>query len=108
MAYDEGLAHLLRDDLEGREVTEMKMFGGIAFMLLGNMVCGIHKGGAMFRVGKASNAAALAIPGTSPMIFTGKPMAGFVACDDDCAADDARRGALMALALAFVHTLPPK
>ncbi|HEX9859375.1 MAG TPA: TfoX/Sxy family protein, partial [Paracoccaceae bacterium] len=66
MAWDEGLAQLLRDDLAadpaGGAVTEKKMFGGLAFLLHGHMVCGIHKGGAMFRVGKPNEAAALAVP----------------------------------------------
>lgn len=112
MAWDEGLAQLLRDDLaadtSGGTVTEKKMFGGLAFLLHGHMVCGIHKGGAMFRVGKPNEAAALAVPGAAPMLFTGKPMSGMVGCSDEACADDARRGTLMALALGFVKTLPPK
>ncbi|MGQ0566798.1 MAG: TfoX/Sxy family protein [Gemmobacter sp.] len=108
MAWDEGLAALLRDDLAGEAVTEKKMFGGLAFLRAGHMVCGIHKGGAMFRVGKPNEAAALAIPGVSPMMFTGRPMSGMVDCSDEACADDARRGALMALALGFVRGLPPK
>jgi hypothetical protein len=52
MAYDLGLAQLLRDDLVGEKISEKKMFGGLAFLLNGHMVCGLHKGGAMFRVGK--------------------------------------------------------
>ncbi|MBA3910630.1 MAG: hypothetical protein C0524_12265 [Rhodobacter sp.] len=108
MAYDLGLAQLLRDDLAQDPVTEKKMFGGLAFLLNGHMVCGIHKGGAMFRVGKDRQAEALAIPGVTPMMFTGKPMAGLVDCSDEACADDARRGRLMALALATVGALPPK
>lgn len=108
MAWDEGLAQLLRDDLAREAVVEKKMFGGLAFLLHGHMVCGIHKGGAMFRVGKPNEAAALAIPGASQMMFTGKPMSGMVDCSDDACVDDARRDVLMALALGFVKTLPPK
>jgi TfoX/Sxy family transcriptional regulator of competence genes len=108
MAYDEGLAQILRDDLAGETITERKMFGGLAFLLDGNMVCGIHKGGAMFRVGKPNDDAALAVPGCTPMMMTGRRMPGFVALTDDATADDARRGQLMALALGFVRTLPPK
>jgi hypothetical protein len=108
MAYDEGLAHLMRDDLTSKSVTEKKMFGGLAFMLHGHMLCGIHKGGAMFRVGRPNEAEALAIPGVGPMMFTGKPMTGMVDCSDEACADDARRGRLMALSLGFVQSLPPK
>ncbi|RBI75144.1 hypothetical protein DQW77_05640 [Roseovarius sp. TE539] len=46
MAYDEGLAEVMRDDLGARDgISEKKMFGGIAFLLNGNMVCGVHGGG---------------------------------------------------------------
>jgi hypothetical protein len=98
----------MRDDLAGERATEKKMFGGLAFLLEGHMVCGIHKGGAMFRVGKPNEAAALAIAGARPMMFTGRPMSGMIDLDDEAAADDARRGAVMALALGFVRGLPPK
>ena len=108
MPWDEGLAQLLRDDLAGAAAVEKKMFGGIAFMVGGHMACGIHKGGAMFRVGKPNEAAALAIPGTSPMTMTGRTMPGMVDVGDEACADDARQAALMALALGFVRGLPPK
>jgi hypothetical protein len=108
MAWDEGLAQLMRDDLAGEPVVERKMFGGLAFLLNGHMVCGVHKGGAMFRVGKPNETAALAIPGAGPMMFTGKPMAGMIDLSDAATADDRHRGAAMALALGFVRELPPK
>lgn len=108
MAWDEGLAQLMREDLAGEDVTERKMFGGLAFLLNGHMVCGVHKGGAMFRVGKPNEAAALAIPGAGPMMFTGKQMSGMVDFSDDATADDDLRGKVMGLALSFVKSLPPK
>ena len=108
MAYDTGLAQILRDALHGHQVTEKRMMGGLSFMYQGHMLCGVHKNGAMFRVGKPNYAAALDIPGVGPMTFTGKPMSGFVDVTDEATADDARRDALLALALGFVSTLPPK
>ncbi len=108
MAWDEGLAQLMRGDLAGEPVTEKKMFGGLAFLLNGHMVCGIHKGGAMFRVGKPNEAAVLAIDGASPMMFTGRPMRGMISLSDLAAGDDARRGRAIALARGFVKALPPK
>lgn len=108
MAYDEGLAQLLRDDLAAKAVSEKKMFGGLAFLMGGHMVCGVHKGGAMFRVGKERYKAALAIPGVTPMMFTGKPMAAMVDISDEAMEDDGRRGWVMGLALATVRGLPPK
>lgn len=109
MAYDEGLAQLMRDDLADRPgIAEKKMFGGICFLLDGNMVCGVHKGGGMFRVGKEREAAALAIEGAGEMTFTGRRMSGMVDVSEDCLSDEDARAALMALALANAAALPPK
>lgn len=109
MAYDEGLAEILRGDLTDLGViTERKMFGGICFMLNGNMLCGIHKGGALFRVGKDNQAAALAINGAGPMTMTGRPMGGMIDVHEEAVIDDARRAQCLALALDFVGPMPAK
>lgn len=109
MAYDEGHLALLRDDLVDQPgLIAKKMFGGICFMLNGNMLCGVHKGGGMFRVGKEREAAALEISGASPMAFTKRPMPGFIDVDDDLMADDTRRGQILALAKAYVGEMPSK
>jgi TfoX/Sxy family transcriptional regulator of competence genes len=53
MLYDEKLAERLRHVLADREsVTEQRMFGGLCFLLQGNMLCGVHRERLMFRVGK--------------------------------------------------------
>ena len=108
MACDTGLAQILRDALHGQPVVEKKMMGGLTFLLNGHMLCGVHKNGAMFRVGKPNYAAALAMPGVGPMLFTGKEMAGMVDVTDEACADDARRDRLVGLARDFVFTLPAK
>ncbi len=108
MAGDDGTAQLLRDELGDLPFTEKRMFGGVCFMLNGHMSCGTTKGGAIFRVGKAGDPAALAIPEVRPMNFTGKLMAGFVECGPDVLSDDTAREKLIALALEFNKTLPPK
>ncbi len=109
MAYDEGLAALMRDDLAHTPgISEKKMFGGLCFLLNGHMVCGVHKGGGMFRVGKPAEPDALSIEGCAPLSFTGRPMGGMVDASEDLIGDDARRAALMALALAHAGSLPPK
>ena len=109
MAYDEGLAELMREELGEREgLSEKRMFGGLAFLLHGNMVCGVHRGGAMFRVGKDSEAKALALRGVGPMQFTGRRMGGMVEVTDEVMADDATRAALMRLSLSHAARLPPK
>jgi TfoX/Sxy family transcriptional regulator of competence genes len=79
MAYDETLADRIRRTIGPRpDVTEKKMFGGLAFLLGGKMFCGIVKDELMVRVGPERYAAALAEPHVRPMDFTGRPMKGYV------------------------------
>jgi hypothetical protein len=109
MPADPGVLSLMRDDLAGLDgIAEKKMFGGVAFLRDGHMVCGVHSRAAMYRVGKAAEAAARALPGVGPMAFTGRPMGGFVEAGDSAMADDAVRRKLCDMALAFVGGLPPK
>ena len=112
MPYDEGHATMMRDDLmaagdlPGHE--EKRMFGGLCFLSFGNMVCGVHKGGGMYRVGPDHYAEALALPGVQELSFTGRPMKGLVEVDDAVLADDQTRQKLTELAMGFAATLPPK
>ena len=109
MAYDEGLAELMRDDLTDQSgITERKMFGGLCFMMNGNMVCGVHTGGGMFRVGKSREAEARAIEGAGELTFTGRPMGGMIEVDEEAMADDARRAQWIALAVKNASGLPAK
>ena len=108
MPIDQGLVQMLRCDLAAEPVTERKMFGGLCFLLDGNMVAGTMKASALFRVGKVNDAAALSIAGTWSMMQQGRVMAGFVELSIDDCSDDARRGALCQMALSFVKSLPPK
>jgi TfoX/Sxy family transcriptional regulator of competence genes len=109
MAYDETLARTFREALAGRAgVSERKMFGGLCFMLDGNMLCGTYRDRGMYRVGKANAAAALALPHVRPMAMTGRPMPGLVEADGAAITDPELRGQLLALAVGFVGSLPPK
>lgn len=108
MAYDPIIADILRGALAGLAVQEKKMFGGLAFMWRGHMVCGALGDGAMLRVGAPHYADALAIEGVQPMMFTGRAMTGFVVVDAGGIDDDTLRRALLDMALNFVNSLPPK
>ncbi len=108
MAFDPGLAQLLRDDLAGQPVTEQKMFGGLCFLSQGHMICGLHKGGTMYRVGNESYKTALALPGVKPMIMGTRPLAAMVELSLDDSADDGKRLPVLRLAQATVQALPPK
>ena len=79
MAYDERLAARIREVLDGRnDVTEKRMFGGVAFMVRGHMCAGIVKDDLMIRVGKDAYEGLVARPHARRMDFTGRPMTGFV------------------------------
>ena len=108
MAVDEGLAERMRAALaETGAIREVKMFGGLCFMLNGNMVAGTSKRGLLVRVGKEQQSAALARPGAKLMEMTGRPMEGYVFVDPP-PSDDRLLQEWLALAVAFVKTLPPK
>ena len=109
MAYDEELADRVRGLFAGRSgVREQKMFGGLCFMLNGNMACGILKGELIVRVGKENFDEALALPHARVFDMTGRPMRSFVyvagegIATDDGLAEWAGRG------IAYAETLPPK
>lgn len=109
MSYDAGLAQILRDALAAEtDITEKKMFGGLAFMLHGNLVCGVHKGGAMFRVGKKNEAQAKAVDGARDMMFTGRRMGGLIDVADEALAENEKRAFWLGLALQNARSLPPK
>lgn len=79
MTYDERLEGRIRRAVGGREdVTEKKMFGGVAFLLDEKMFIGIVKDDLMVRVGPEQHQAALAEPHVRPMDFSGRPMVGYV------------------------------
>ncbi len=109
MAYDEGLAQIMRADLGAPEVlVEKRMFGGLCFMRKGHMICGLHQGGGLYRVGKAARAEALALPRVRPIIMGGRSMGGYVELPAEAMGDATTRRALLDMASAFTATLPPK
>src|SRR5437899_12845010 len=109
MAYDEKLAKRIRKLIAGNErLTERKMFGGIAFMLNGNMFCGVIRDDLMARVGPDRHEEALASAGARPMDFAARPMNGmvFVSPEGSATAEQLRGWAEQTLD--FVRSLPPK
>lgn len=79
MAYNEVLAERIRSLLARRRgMDERKMFGGVAFLLNGNMCCGVLKNDLIVRVGPDRYEDAITLPHARPMDFTGRPIKGFV------------------------------
>ena len=109
MAYDEGLAERIGTvfpDMDG--VVEKKMFGGLAFMVNGNMCVGVIKDLLMARVGPDQYSESLTLPGTSEMDFTGRVMKGMVFVDQSVLGEDEQLKAWILRCLQFTQTLPPK
>ncbi len=106
MAYDEGLAERVREALGHRSgITEKKMFGGLSFLVHGNMACGILGEELVVRTGPHGWSEALARPHAREMDLTGRSLTGFVYVGvagieaDDALEDWVRRGAEFAASL---------
>jgi len=108
MVADWDLAASVRNALLGADaIHEVKMFGGIGFMLNGNLLAGASKRGLLVRVGKDRQGDALARSGARPMVMRGRTMEGYVYVDPP-ALDDGAVRTWIELAAAFVKTLPAK
>jgi TfoX/Sxy family transcriptional regulator of competence genes len=111
MAYDETLAARVQDLLgDSDDLTSRKMFGGIAYMINGNMACGVIDERVMLRLGNEGAAAALQKKESylSPMDFTGKTMNSMVYLDDDGHESDAILATWVNEAATFARSLPKK
>ena len=110
MAYDEELAHRVRELLADEEgLREMRMFGGLAFLLHGNMAVAVSgQGGLMVRVHPDSTEEALARPHTREFVMRGRPMAGWVRVDAAGITTKRRLETWVKRGAAFARTLPSK
>ena len=109
MAYDENLAQRIRAFLADRDdVTEKRMFGGLAFLVSGNMaVAASGQGGIMSRCDPAETDDHLD-HGAEPMIMRGKPMVGWLRIPDDRIADDGELARWVRVGTLTAASLPPK
>jgi TfoX/Sxy family transcriptional regulator of competence genes len=108
MTAEDKLAADVRKALAGAgTISEVKMFGGVGFMLDGNMVAAVSRRGLLLRVGKDRYAEALAWRGARPTQMRGRPVLGYVSVDPSTLTDGALRTWLRE-ASTFVKTLPPK
>ena len=108
MAYSEVLADRIRETLGDRaELSERKMFGGIAFMLGGHVACGVIGEELLVRLGPDGERA-LAEPHTRPMDFTGKPMKTSVFVAPEGTESDSDLASWVEAGAAYAASLPPK
>lgn len=109
MAYDEGLAHRVREALSDRpDLSERKMFGGLCFMLGGNMCCGIVGDELMLRTGPDAYASALAGDHAREMDFTGRALKGMVYVGIDGLSEDDQLAEWLRIAVDYAASLPSK
>lgn len=109
MAYDEALADRVRDAIGVRSgVTEKKMFGGIAWMVGGNMACGVLGDGLVVRLDPDEAEQALAEPHVGPFDATGRPMRGFVVVGAAGVAGDEELVRWVDCGADHAASLPPK
>lgn len=109
MAYDQDLAARVRKlmiPLDGFE--EKKMFGGLCFLLHGNMACGLVRDLLIVRVGPAAYAEALAKPHAALFDLTGRPMTGWVQVSLSGLKSEADLDAWLQRGIDFARSLPPK
>jgi TfoX/Sxy family transcriptional regulator of competence genes len=108
MAYNEKLAERIRSHLDGITFVEKKMFGGVGFLIHGNMACGVHKENMIVRVGPDNHEKSLKKKHTRVFDITGKPMKGWVMVEPDGYKTAKQVSAWVRESVEFALTLPPK
>ncbi|MEW5914831.1 MAG: TfoX/Sxy family protein [Gemmatimonadota bacterium] len=109
MAFDAELAERIRTGLRGQSgFIEKRMFGGVAFLLNGNMCCGVHQDSLIVRLDPSTTDAALKQAHTSVFDLTGRPMKGWVLVGRMGVATDKALGNWLRRAVGYVSGLPAK
>jgi TfoX/Sxy family transcriptional regulator of competence genes len=110
MAYDEKLAGRVRDLIAGEPgLTEQKMFGGLAFLIGGNMaVAASGQGGLMVRVDPAQSEALVATSSARPLEMRGRQMAGWLRVDSEHLRTTRQLTAWVERGTSFARSLPAK
>jgi TfoX/Sxy family transcriptional regulator of competence genes len=109
MAYNQELAQRITaalGPLPGLEAK--KMFGGICYLLNGNMLCGVVDERMIVRLGKTDQAEAMTRPYTRPFDYTGKAMAGWLMVESAGLESEEDMADWVQVCLDYVRTLPPK
>lgn len=110
MAYDEGLANRIRELIAGNpEVTEQRMFGGLAFLVAGNMsVAAGGQGGLMVRVHPDETAALINKPHAQPFEMRGRAVQGWLRVDPEGLRTKRQLEPWVRRGVAYARSLPPK
>lgn len=110
MAYDEELAERVRELLAGeQDLREQRMFGGLGFMVGGNMAVAVRgQGGLLVRADPEESDALLEEPGAALMEMRGRQMAGWITVEPDAVVADGSLRRWVARGVGYAWTLPPK
>lgn len=109
MAYDEDLADRIRSLMGRRKYVEKKMFGGLAFLVGGNMsVAASGQGGLLARCDPAETQRLLKLKGVEPMVMRGKAMDGWLRVDATAVTTDKALGAWVDRCVGYASSLPVK
>jgi len=108
MAYDLDLAKRIRTELGGLPFVEKKMFGGVGFLLHGNMACGVNKDNLIVRVDPEKQSELLEKPHAKHFDLTGRPMKGWLMVEPEGYKTPEQLGAWIKEGVEFALTLPPK
>jgi TfoX N-terminal domain len=109
VAYDEALAERVRDVISVRDgFSERKMFGGIGFMLRGNMACGVSGDELMVRLDAEGAEKALAEEHVRVFDMTGRPLKGWILVGPEATASDENLAGWVDAGADFAASLPPK
>ena len=110
MAYDEELANRIRELVSGEAgLTEQKMFGGLAFLVGGNMAVGASgQGGILVRVDPEQSGSLIATTNARPMEMRGRQMKGWLRLGAEDVRDDAELASWVKLGAAYARSLPAK
>ena len=109
MAFSEALAERIRQGLARRKgIEEKKMFGGVGFLLNGNLLVGVWKNSLCVRLGPEQAEEALPEPHVKEFDITGRPMKGWVLVEPAGVENNEQLSAWIERAVRFVGTLPGK
>lgn len=110
MAYDERLADRIRELVEGEDgLTEKKMFGGLAFLVHGNMaVAASNQGGLLLRVDPDETEQHLAHPHTDPFVMRGREMNGWLRVVPEGLGTEVELQRWVNVGVTYARSLPPK
>jgi TfoX/Sxy family transcriptional regulator of competence genes len=110
MAYDEELADRIREQIGSEpDLTEKKMFGGLAFLIAGNMAIGASgQGGVLVRVDPEETETLVEMTAARPMEMRGREMKGWLRVDSEDVAAKHELAEWVARGIAYARSLPPK